>query len=67
MQKTARKKTKYWRNERISKIGHLTKAIAHGKSIAFGNGQFGSKIKNAKNMRITMLQDYLSCSVQKTV
>jgi len=30
------------------------------------NGQFGSKIKNAKNMRQTMLQDYKSCSVQKT-
>ena len=30
------------------------------------NGQFGLKIKNAKNMRKTILQDYLSCSVQKT-
>ena len=30
------------------------------------NGQFGSKIKNAKNMRKTILQDYKSCSVQKT-
>ena len=30
------------------------------------NGHFGSKIKNGKNMRKTMLQDYLSCSVEKT-
>ena len=63
MQKTARKKTKYWRNEKISKISHLAKAIAHAKSLE--NGQFGSKIKNGKNMRKTMLQDYMSCSVQK--
>ena len=35
VQKTARKNTKYWRNETISKIGHLAKAIAHAKSIAF--------------------------------
>ena len=31
------------------------------------NGQFGSKIKNAKNMRKTILQDYKSSSVQKTL
>ena len=36
VQKTARKNTKYWRNGTISKIGHLAKAIAHAKSIAFG-------------------------------
>ena len=48
MQKTARKNTKYSRNERILKIGHLAKAIAfvkwsghlakaiaHAKAIAF--------------------------------
>ena len=29
------------------------------------NGQFGSKIKNAKNMRKTILQEHKSCSVQK--
>ena len=29
------------------------------------NGQFGSKIKNAKNMRKTTLQEHYSCSVQK--
>ena len=32
MQKTALKKTKYWRNESILKIGHHAKAIAHAKS-----------------------------------
>ena len=36
VQKTARKKTKYWRNETFSRIGHPSKAIAHAKSIAFG-------------------------------
>ena len=35
VQKTAPKNNKYWRNETISKIGHLPKAIAHAKSIAF--------------------------------
>ena len=30
------------------------------------NAQFGSKIKNAKNMRKTILQEQYSCSVQKT-
>ena len=31
------------------------------------NGQFGSKIKNAKNMSKTILQEYSSCFVQKTI
>ena len=31
------------------------------------NGQFGSKIKNAKNMRKPILQEHYSCSVQKIV
>ena len=35
VQKTARKDTKYSRNETIFKIGHLAKAIAHAKAIAF--------------------------------
>ena len=35
VQKTARKNTKYPRNETILKIGHLAKAIAHAKAIAF--------------------------------
>ena len=34
VQKTARKHTKYSRNETILKIGHLAKAIAHEKAIA---------------------------------
>ena len=50
VQKTARKNTKYSRNETILKIGHLAKAIAHGRGIALQNGQFGTKIKNAINM-----------------
>ena len=32
VQKTARKKTKYSRNESILKIGHHAKVIAHAKS-----------------------------------
>ena len=35
MPKTAGKSNKYWRNERILKIDHLAKAIAHAKSISF--------------------------------
>ena len=35
VQKTARKNTKYSRNEKILKISHLAKAIAHVKAIAF--------------------------------
>ena len=30
------------------------------------NGQFMSKIKNAKNVRKTILQEQKSCSLQKT-
>ena len=50
------KNTQDLRNEKIFKIGHLAKAIAHPKAIALKNGQFGSKIKNAKNMPKTILQ-----------
>ena len=35
VQKTARKNTKYSKNETILKIGHLARAIAHAKTIAF--------------------------------
>ena len=35
VQKTARKNGKYSRNETTLKIGHLAKAIAHAKAIAF--------------------------------
>ena len=33
--KSARKSTKYSRNETILKIGHLAKAIPHAKAIPF--------------------------------
>ena len=63
MQKTARKNTKYSRNVTILKIGHLAKAILLRP---LENGQFRSKIKNARNVRKTIIQDYKSCFVQKT-
>ena len=53
------KNTQDSRNEKIFKIGHLAKAIAHPKAIALQNGQFGSKIKNAKNMQKSILQKIL--------
>ena len=67
VQKTLRKNTKYSRNETILKIDHLAKAIAHVRLQALQYGRFRSKIKNAKNMRKTILQEHQSCSVQKTV
>jgi len=66
VQKTARENTKYSRNETILKIGNHARAIAHASAIALQNGQFGSKIKNAKNLPKTILQEHYSCSVQKT-
>ena len=36
--KTAPKNTKYSRNKTSLKIGHLAKAIAHAKAIAFAKG-----------------------------
>ena len=56
------KNTQYSRNEKNLEIGHLAKAIAHPKVTALQNGQLGSKIKNAKNMQKTILQDHYSCS-----
>ena len=41
--KPLEKTNKYWRNETISKIGHLAKAIAHAKSKAFGKWSFWVK------------------------
>ena len=53
VQKTARKNTQYWRNETILKIGHLPKAIAHAKAIAFAKWSVSVKnykcLKHAKN------------------
>ena len=46
LQKTARKNTHYWRNETILKIGHLAKAIAHAKAIAFA--KWSVSVKNLK-------------------
>ena len=46
MQKTARKNTKYSRNEKILKVGHLAKAIAHAKSMAFA--KWSVWVKNDK-------------------
>ena len=64
MQKTALKSTKYLRNETIFKIDHIAKAIAHAEVIAFAKWSVVSKIKNAKNMRKTVLQERYSFSVQ---
>ena len=49
VQKTAPKNTKYSRNETIFKIGHLAKAIAHAKAIAFEKLiVFGQNLKMQK-------------------
>ena len=40
VQKAAREKTKYLRNETFLKIGHLAKAIAHVKAIGFSKWSF---------------------------
>ena len=65
MKKTARKSTKYWRNETILKIGHLVKARAHAKAMAFA--KWSVWVKNyAKNMKETIFQKHNGCSVQKT-
>ena len=67
MQKTAPKNTKCSRNETIFKIGHLAKAIAHAKAIAFAKLVIlGQKLKMQKNSRQTILQQHYSWSVQKT-
>ena len=62
MKKTARKNTKYWRNETILKIGDLAKALAYAKAIAFAKCQFGLKIKKcqkrAKNYSTTTLESF---------
>ena len=67
MKKAARKNTKYdSRNQTMLQIAYLAKAIAHVKGTPVKNALFGSKIKNAKIMRKTILQEHYSCSVQKT-
>ena len=58
MEKTDRNNTKYSRSNLTLNINLLAKAIAHAKAIPFPNGQFGSKIENAKNMPKLILQEY---------
>ena len=41
--KTAPKNVKYSRNETVLKIGHLAKAIAHAKAIAFAKWSIWAK------------------------
>ena len=63
IQKTARKKSYYSKNESILKMaknGPKAKAIAHAKY-----PQFGSKNKIALNMRKTSLQTHWSCCKRK--
>ena len=59
VQKTARKKTKYSRNETIFKVGHHAKAVAHAKSSVW------VKKKIPKNCLKSILQIIYSCSVKK--
>ena len=53
VQKTARKNTKYSRNETMLKIGHLTKSIAFAWAIAFAKYSIRAKIFNClKHVKI---------------
>ena len=61
VQKIARKKTKYSRNETILKIGY------HAKAISIQNPYFDSKIKIAKHMSKFILEINYNCSVQKPI
>ena len=47
VQKTARKNTKYSRNETMLKIGHLSKSIAFARAIAFAKYSYWAKILNS--------------------
>ena len=49
MEKTARKNTKYSRNERILKIGHLAKPIADAKGMGFA--EWLVWVKNWKSLK----------------
>ena len=67
VQKTARKNTKYSRNETILKMGHLAKAISHARAIAFPKWSvWVTKLKMQENMKKAILQQHYSWSVQKT-
>ena len=53
VQNTARKSTKYSRNETMLKIGHLTKSIAFAWAIAFAKDSIWAKIFNClKHVKI---------------
>ena len=58
VQKTARKKNQYSRNDTILKIAH--------HAMQRHNDLFGSNIKNPKNMQKSILKAHQSSSVQKT-
>ena len=61
LQKTAPKNTKYWRNERILKIGHhACKGYSPCKILTLAQ-----KLKFQKNMSKSILQILLNCPVQK--
>ena len=49
MRKTARKNTKYSRNEAILKIGHLAKDRGRAKAVAFKKHQIFEKGENFEN------------------
>ena len=67
VQKTARKKTPNIREMRPSlKQAFLQKLQPMQRLQAIQNGQFGSKIKDAKNMRKAIVQEHQSWSWQKT-
>ena len=44
----------------------MAKNGLNAKAIAHANGQFGLKIKYAKNVRKTLLLAHYSCSMEKT-
>ena len=66
MQKTARKNTKYYRNETTLKFGHLAKAIAFAWAITFAKYSIlGKNLNCLKHVKIDV-QGYWKYSVQKT-
>ena len=57
VQKTTQKDIKYSRDETIFKIGHLAKAIAHAKAIAFAKWSFWVKNYKCQKHAKTILQE----------
>ena len=66
VQKTARKSTKYTRNETMLKIGYPAKAIAFAWAIAFAKYSIWAKILNCLKQSKSILFSHCSNSVQKT-